>query len=132
MSIQNISSIRTRGQNCSYSFSETSSLRGNNQSEIFDGRLSKSTIVFSSSLDCNSNINYRNYQTVDRPMQLNSSDSASWIERCKQTIKNLLKQISKPITKQGNGFFLLKIVFLFSSVRRTHNYVKNLPFFYII
>ncbi|CAF4641844.1 unnamed protein product [Rotaria socialis] len=107
MSAENIYSIKTQGRNSSYPISESSHIHSNNQSEIFNERRCISTTILASSLDHYTKTNSVNYQIVDQPMQLNSSDNSSWIQRCKQSIANIFKQISKPIIKQGKQFYSL-------------------------
>ncbi|CAF3299571.1 unnamed protein product [Rotaria socialis] len=102
MSAENIYSIKTQGRNSSYPISESSHIHSNNQSEIFNERRCISTTILASSLDHYTKTNSVNYQIVDQPMQLNSSDNSSWIQRCKQSIANIFKQISKPIIKQDS------------------------------
>ncbi|CAF1370460.1 unnamed protein product [Rotaria magnacalcarata] len=94
--------MKTQDRNSSYPFAESSLSHSNNQSEIFNERRCISTTILTSSLDHYTKTNAVNYQIVDQPMQLNSIDNSSWIERCKQSITNIFKQISKPIIKQDS------------------------------
>lgn len=99
MSITNNSSITTStfGRNSSY----PTSIYLNNQSNgIFSERRCLSTMIHPSSDDSYSKPKLVNSQTLDRQIDLNITENVSWIERCKQRITNILKQISKP-TKQG-------------------------------
>jgi len=100
MSITNNSLITTFGRNSSY----PTSIHSKNQSNgVFNGKRCSSTTILpsSSSIDSYSKINSVNSQTLDRHIQLNSTSNSSWLERCKQRVTNILKQISKPTIKQG-------------------------------
>jgi hypothetical protein len=52
-------------------------------------------------MDQDLKINSVNSQTLDRHIQLNLNENRSWLERCKQRVTNIFKQISKPTMKQG-------------------------------
>ncbi|CAF2448136.1 unnamed protein product [Rotaria sp. Silwood2] len=102
MSIRNNSLIRTHGRNSSYPICESFSISLNNQSGIFNSRQCSSTTILISSLDRYSKTNIINYDTLDRQIQSSLNDNSSWIERCKQNLTNILKQIFKPIIKQDS------------------------------
>jgi hypothetical protein len=89
----------TFGRHSSY----PTSINSNNQSSgIFNGKRCSSTTILPSSIDSTySKINSINSQTLDRQIELNLTGNSSWIERCKQRVTNILKQISKPTIKQG-------------------------------
>jgi len=97
MAIANSSLTTTFGRNSSY----PTSIHSNNQSDVFNRRRFSSTTILPSSIDLYSKNNSLNYQTLDQQIELNLNNSSSWIERCKQRLTNILKKISKPITKQG-------------------------------
>jgi hypothetical protein len=78
------------------------SINSNPQSGVFNGRRCSSTTILPSFIDQDFKIkSVNNYRTLDRQIELNLTDNSSWVERCKQRITNILKQISKPTTKQG-------------------------------
>jgi uncharacterized membrane protein len=100
MPATNSSLTTTFGRNSSYPTRESLTISFNNQSGVFNGRrCSSTTAIPPSSIDQYTKINS---QTLDRQIELNLNDhSSSWIERCKQRVTNIFKQISKPTTKTG-------------------------------
>lgn len=75
------------------------SIHSNNQSNgIFNQRRCSSTIIHPSS---NNSYLTTNSRTLDRQIDIDLIENLSWIERCKQHVTNILKQISKPTVKQG-------------------------------
>ncbi|CAF1492898.1 unnamed protein product, partial [Rotaria sp. Silwood1] len=102
MAVRNNTLIRTHERNSSYPICESLSINLNNQMGIFNDRQCSSTRILTSSLDRYSKTNIVNYEIFDRPIQPNLNDNSSWIERCKQSLTNILKQISRPIIKQDS------------------------------
>ncbi len=82
-------------------FSYPTSINSNTEAGAFNGRRCSSTTILSSSMDQDLKINSVNSQTLDRHIQLNLNENRSWLERCKQRVTNIFKQISKPTMKQG-------------------------------
>src|SRR5690349_7626507 len=101
MALTNNSLTITFGRNSSY----PTSINSNNQSGVFNGRRCSSTTILPSSIDQDSKINSINSQTLDRHIELNLTNNISWIERCKQRVTNILKQFSKPTTKQSKEIY---------------------------
>ena len=100
MSVTNSSLTTTFGRNSSYPTHESLAVSLNNQSGVFNGRrCSSTTAIPPPPIDQYSKVNS---QTLDRHIELNlNNNSSTWIERCKQRVTDIFKQISKPTTKQG-------------------------------
>jgi len=82
-------------------FSYPTSINSNKESGVFNGRRCSSTTILPSSINQGLKMNSVNSQTLDRHIQLNLNENRSWLERCKQRVTNIFKQISKPTMKQG-------------------------------
>ena len=79
-------------------FSFPASINSNRETGIFTGRRCSSTTVLPTTLDQDLKIPSH---TLDRHIQLNLNENRSWLERCKQRVTKIFKQISKPTIKQG-------------------------------
>ena len=83
---------------------ENLSIRSNNQYGTFNQKRCSSTVVLTSSLDQYSKTNAVNYERFNQSIQFHIIRNLSWIQRCKQRIITILKEISKLIIVHGKLF----------------------------
>ncbi|CAF1645107.1 unnamed protein product, partial [Adineta ricciae] len=106
----------TFGRNSSYPTCETLSFHSHNQSGVYNGRRCSSTTILPSANEQSLKGNPVNYRTLDRQTHLNLTENLSWLERCKQRLTNLLKQISKSNTAKQDSITMINTLQQQSSI----------------
>ena len=121
--ISNPGTTTTFGRNSSYPTCETLSFHSHNRSGVYNGRRCSSTTILPSANEHSLKENPANYRTLDRQTHLKFTENLSWLERCKQRLANLFKQISKSsAVKQGkHARKIVKFFFLIHPSEKSHS-----------